>query len=146
MTADNSFHHFVIPPLSRKRGQSTLTPTLSVRYQASHDTNASDHDGFYQSFGNSTEGGTEQSDQNTYDGNSARSTADDLPSNTANADSHPNGPSRNFCNINGGYTEQDNREIGRNVGNWGDYREVNHYTVNFSLERAQNCMLVIRLS
>ncbi|THU84388.1 hypothetical protein K435DRAFT_870309 [Dendrothele bispora CBS 962.96] len=43
------------------------------------------------------------------------------------ADSYPNaGPSRNLNDINVRYVEQDNREVGRSVENWGDYREVNH--------------------
>ncbi|THU76068.1 hypothetical protein K435DRAFT_846622 [Dendrothele bispora CBS 962.96] len=72
----------------------------------------------------STESYSYTTGSSSYPTESYSSTTADDPSKSANANAeHHDGPSRNFGDVNGKYSEQDNRKIDRNIEKCGIYCE-----------------------
>ncbi|THU86796.1 hypothetical protein K435DRAFT_921994 [Dendrothele bispora CBS 962.96] len=129
-------------------GQPLSPPTSQTDFDGAHDYNA-DTDNYNEpqhSSGSSGEDAEAQYNQETseydrgtegvYDGRNAdgQIIAEDLPSKPTNT-GHFDGPSQNVDNINGGYTEQDNKGIGHNAENVENYYEdstVNNGVINNS--------------
>ncbi|THU83793.1 hypothetical protein K435DRAFT_784065 [Dendrothele bispora CBS 962.96] len=102
-------------------GQPLSPPTSQTDGAHDYDADTNNYNGPQHSSGNS---GEDAEAQETSDGRNAdgQIIAEDLPSNPTNT-GHFDGPSPNIDNINGGYTERDNRVIGHNTENAENYYE-----------------------